>query len=73
MTKSHIPTANIPSWINVPVGQLMNKKANESKAHLKCGRLVGSKYKVPRKKKKDKSMKNGNLEDNGSLKEITKK
>ena len=39
MTKSHIPVANTPARIDVPIGQL----TNESKIRLKCGRPVGSK------------------------------
>ena len=39
VTKSHIPTANTLTWIDVLVGQL----TNESKIRLKCDRPVGSK------------------------------
>ena len=45
VTKSYIPTANTAARIDVPVGQL----TNESKIHLKRGRLVGSKDVTPRK------------------------
>ena len=43
VTKSHIPTTNTPARIDVYVGQL----TNESKIHLKRGRLVGSKDVTP--------------------------
>lgn len=33
--------------IDVPIGQLCNIKANESKLCLKCGRLVGLKDTIP--------------------------
>ena len=49
VTKSHIPTANIPTRIDVPVGQL----TNESKIRLKRGRPVGSKDVTPRKRRKN--------------------
>ncbi|XP_059658527.1 uncharacterized protein LOC132304835 [Cornus florida] len=48
--KSHVPAANVPAKINVPVGQSINVTANASKIHLKRGRLVGAKD-VLRKKK----------------------
>ena len=47
MTKSHIPVANTPTRIDVPVRQL----TNESKIRLKRGRLVGSKDVTPRKRR----------------------
>ncbi|RVW31501.1 Copia protein [Vitis vinifera] len=43
---SHIPAANTPARIDVPVGQL----TNESKIRLKRGRPVGSKDVTPRKR-----------------------
>ena len=43
VTKSHIPTANTPAWIDVPIGQLINK----SKIRLKRGRPVSSKDITP--------------------------
>nr|CAN82459.1 hypothetical protein VITISV_010031 [Vitis vinifera] len=43
VTKSHIPTANTLTWIDVLVGQL----TNESKIRLKCDRPVGSKDVTP--------------------------
>ena len=39
VTRSHIPTANAPTWIDVPEEQL----ENESQIHLKRVRPVGSK------------------------------
>ena len=47
VTKSHIPAANTPTWIDVLVGQL----TNESKILLKCGRPIGSKDVTPRKRR----------------------
>ena len=49
--KSHIPTANTSAQIEVLVEQLVNTTANESKPHLKHGRPVGVKDKIPRKRK----------------------
>ncbi|PIM99322.1 hypothetical protein CDL12_28185 [Handroanthus impetiginosus] len=49
VTKSHIPPANAPIRIDVPVGQ--SNSANETKPRLKHGRIVSSKDKNPRKKK----------------------
>jgi len=49
--KSHISAANTPAKIEVLVGQLTNTVANESKARLKRGRLIGAKDKIPRKRK----------------------
>ena len=46
--KFHILAANTPARIEVPVGKSINTTANESKPHLKCGRLVGDKDKTPR-------------------------
>ena len=51
VTKSHVPTVNVPAHIDVPEGQLENAIANESKTRLKCGRLIDSKDSIPRKKK----------------------
>ena len=47
MTKSYIPAANTPIWIDVPIGQL----TNESKIRLKRGRTVDSNYVTSRKRK----------------------
>ena len=47
VTKSHIPAANTPARIDVPVGQL----TNEFKIRLKRGRPVGSNDVTPRKRK----------------------
>ena len=49
--KSHIPTADTPSRIEVLVGQSVNIAANESKPHLKRGRPISVKDKIPRKRK----------------------
>ena len=49
--KSHIPTANTPARIEIPKKQKFDIAANESKPRLKCGRLVGAKDKIPRKRK----------------------
>ena len=51
IVKSHILAANNPAQIEVPEGQLINIAANESKTRLKCGRPVGAKDKIPRKRK----------------------
>ena len=53
VTKSHIPTMNIPTHIDVPEGQLENVIASESKTHLKRGRPIGSKDSIPKKRKKN--------------------
>ncbi|KAK9994139.1 hypothetical protein SO802_023842 [Lithocarpus litseifolius] len=52
IVKSHIPAANTPARIEGPVGQSVNIAANESKPHLKRGRPIGVKDKIPRKRKK---------------------
>jgi hypothetical protein len=49
--KSHIPAANTPAKIEVPVGQSINIAANESKARLKRGRPIGANDKILRKRK----------------------
>ena len=49
--KSLIPATNTSARIEVRVGQSVNTIANESKPHLKSGRLVGVKDKIPRKRK----------------------
>ena len=51
IVKSDIPAANTPTRIKVPVGQSVNIAANESKPHLKHGRPIGVKYKIPVKRK----------------------
>ena len=51
IVKSHIPTANTPALIKVPIGQSINTIANESKPHLKHGRPVGVKDKILQKRK----------------------
>ena len=57
VTKSHIPTVNIPTRIDVPIGQL----TNESKIRLKRGRPVNSKDVTHRKRKTQEKL--GTLED----------
>ncbi|RVW88003.1 Retrovirus-related Pol polyprotein from transposon TNT 1-94 [Vitis vinifera] len=57
LTKSHIPAANTPARIDVPVGQL----TNESKIRLKRGRPVGSKDVTPRKRRTQEKL--GTLEE----------
>ena len=57
VTKSYILTANTPTRIDVPVGQLKNK----SKICLKRGRLVGSKDVTPRKRRTQEKL--GTLEE----------
>ena len=49
--KSHIPDANTIARIEVLVRQSVNIIANESKPHLKHGRLVGVKDKIPHERK----------------------
>ena len=51
VTRSHIPAANTLARIIVPEGQYGDVIANESKARLKRGRPIGSKDKVPLKRK----------------------
>ena len=51
IVKSHIPTANTPARIELPKKQKFDIAANESKPRLKCGRPVGAKDKIPRKRK----------------------
>ncbi|KAK4710180.1 hypothetical protein R3W88_004693 [Solanum pinnatisectum] len=55
ITKSHVPTANAPVLVDIPIEQTVN--ANESRPRLKYGRLIGSKDKNPRKRKDDHNMK----------------
>ena len=57
VTKSHIPAANTPSRIDVPVGQL----TNESRIRLKRGRPAGSKNVTPQKRKTQEKL--GTLEE----------
>ena len=51
VTKSYMPTANAPVIIDVSKGQPRDEMANKSNTHLKRGRTMGSKDKVPRKLK----------------------
>ena len=48
VTKSHMPTVNTLTHIDVPGGQLKNVITSESKTCLKRGRPIGSKDPVPR-------------------------
>ncbi|CAL2247903.1 unnamed protein product [Prunus armeniaca] len=51
VTKSHIPAANTPARIDIPI-KLTNVAANESSTtRLKRGRPIGSKDSAPRKRK----------------------
>ena len=47
IVKSHIPATNTLAFIEVPIGQSVNTATNESKPHLKCGRTVDVKDKIP--------------------------
>ena len=49
--KSHIPTVNAPTHIEIPIGDSGNAIASTSKPHLKFGRPIGSKDSFPRKRK----------------------
>ena len=51
VTKSHVLATNVPARIYVHIGQSGSTVSNESKTRLKCGRLVGAKDIVPRKRK----------------------
>ena len=51
VTKSHIPPANIPVRIEIPMGKLKYSVTNEHKPQLKHGRPIGSKDTIPRKRK----------------------
>ena len=57
VTKSHIPTTNTPTRINVSVGQL----TNESKIHLKHGRPIDSNDVTPWKMRTQEKL--GTLEE----------
>ena len=46
IVKSHIPAANTPARIEVPIGQSVNIAANELKPHMKRGRPIGVKDKI---------------------------
>ncbi|KAM2372272.1 hypothetical protein ACFX1X_047017 [Malus domestica] len=51
VTKSHIPAANAPARIDVPVGQNKVAANDSSSARLKRGRPPSSKDSAPRKRK----------------------
>ncbi|KAL6328034.1 hypothetical protein AAG906_033301 [Vitis piasezkii] len=57
VTKSHIPAANTPAQIDIPIGQL----TNEYKIRLKRGRPVGSKDVTPRNRRTQEKI--GTLEE----------
>ena len=52
VTKSHIPAVNVPSKIKFSDEENKSILANESKAHQKRGRPIGSKDRTPRKIRK---------------------
>ena len=56
VTKSHIPSANIPARIEIPIEKLQSSMTNKPKPRLKRGRPIGSKDIIPRKRKSVKSM-----------------
>ena len=71
VTKSYIPAANTPTRINTPIGKTAIMVANESSMTLlKCGRPLGSKDLIPRKRK-IKGQQNPSLEENSTPKEAT--
>ena len=52
VTKSNILTVNIPVMINIQIGKTDIMETNESSmTRLKCGRPLGSKDLIPRKRK----------------------
>ena len=51
VTKSHIPAANIPTRIEIPMGKLKYNVGNEPKPQLKCERPIDSKDTIPIKMK----------------------
>ena len=51
VTKSHIPAANISARMEIPIGKLQSSMTNEPKPRLKCGKPIGSKDTIPRKRK----------------------
>lgn len=53
VTKSHVPTINAPTRINVPVRQRLSAK--ESTIRQKRGRPIGSKDSAPRKRRNERS------------------
>jgi len=65
VTKSHIPAVNAPIRIEVPEGP-GNSIANGSNTRLKRGRPIGSKDKIPRKRKGATK-----LDDNGQVEETS--
>ncbi|KAL2232738.1 UNVERIFIED_CONTAM: hypothetical protein Sindi_1453800 [Sesamum indicum] len=51
VTKSHIPTGNVPTCLEIPEVILTQPKASESRIRRKRGRPLGSKDANPRKRK----------------------
>ena len=71
VTKSYIPVANTPARINIPIGKTNILATNESSMTcLKCGRHLGSKDLIPRKRK-IKWQQNPSLEENSIPEEAT--
>ena len=54
VTKSHVPAVNTPTHIDVLERQLENVIESEFKTCLKCGKPIGSKDSVLRKKNENK-------------------
>ena len=71
VTKSYIPVANTPARINISIGKNAILAANESSmTRLMCGRPLGSKDLIPRKRK-IKGQQNPSLEENSTPEEAT--
>ena len=71
VTKSYIPVANTLAKINIPIGKIAIMAVNESSMTcLKCGRPLGSKDLIPRKRK-IKGQQNPSLEENNTVEEAT--
>ena len=71
VTKSHIPVANTPTRINIPIGKIAIMAANKSyMTCLKHGRPLGLKDLILRKRK-IKGQQNPNVEENNTLEEAT--
>ncbi|XP_070035716.1 uncharacterized protein [Nicotiana tomentosiformis] len=60
VTKSHIPTLNAPTLVDIPAGQSL--KVNESEPRLKRDRPIGSKNKNPRRRKGENDQSDHNTE-----------
>ena len=70
VTKSHIPAVNTQSHIDVLERQLENVIASEFKRCLKCGKPIGSKDSVRRKKMKIKNKKEQHMKSLVLLKSL---